>query len=164
MPIDIWFLRTQHPVVKVSQCRRGQDPEVVTRVLALDSQIKDLQHQIRTARHQRNEQSKEIGRLLASGNSADELRQEIKTLKATITKLEATLKQVTEVQSIELNKIGNIVHSDVPVEPRVTGPTPKVYLGAEPPINSSAGGGSAFGALTPRSGSKLCWNVGLCRH
>lgn len=116
MPIDPLDIRENTDAVRESQRKRGLEAEqLVDLFLAQDSQVRDVQHDINGLRGQINTNSKKFGKLMKTGESTDQLAKETRDLKDRVAQLEVKVGTLFGERANTLNKIGNLVHPQVPV-------------------------------------------------
>jgi seryl-tRNA synthetase len=111
--LDLRFVREHPESVKAGIRRRGIELDL-TEFLALDEQRRRTQQEIEVLRRRRNEVSEQIGRLKKSGELAEDLVSEMRSVGETIALMEAKIREAEETQRSILLNIPNIPHSTVP--------------------------------------------------
>ncbi|MEM2004296.1 MAG: serine--tRNA ligase, partial [Nitrososphaerota archaeon] len=94
--------------------RRGIDPSIVDRCIAMDEERRSLITRVQELRHRRNELAEEIGRAKKSGIDTSGMMRSVAEISREIEHLETRLEEVeTELRS-NLFKLPNIPHESVP--------------------------------------------------
>ena len=110
--IDIKLLAEDPDRVKASQIARGDDPELVDRVLAADAQRRAAL----TEFEQRRARQKSLGKEVAKAQGADKQRllAETKDLAAAVKELDAAAAEASATRDDLLRQIGNVIIDGVP--------------------------------------------------
>lgn len=93
--------------------RRGLDPQSAS-ILQMDEERRALQTEMQTLQQQRNEKSKEIGKIKAQGGDAQALMDQVAAFKNTITELEERERTLAESLNMHLAGLPNLIADDVP--------------------------------------------------
>lgn len=112
--IDINLIRDQPDVVRHSQEVRNMDPEVVDRVLALDSERRTLLSQVESLKAERNAVSKEIGKMKDPAERQVKI-DAMRTVGDQIAEMDERVRQVDADLLNEVSTIPNIPDPSVPV-------------------------------------------------
>ena len=114
--IDLKLIRDNPSFLDEALKKRGQDGLSAT-VLKLDKENREIIKELQTVQEERNEKSKKIGELSASGKNdeADKYKNEVSNLKVKLQELE--VKQRDSQKKIDdcLSRIPNIPDESVPV-------------------------------------------------
>ena len=110
--IDIKLLAEDPDRVKASQIARGDDPELVDRVLAADAQRRAAL----TEFEQRRARQKSLGKEVAKAQGVDKQRllAETKDLAAAVKELDAAAAEASATRDDLLRQIGNVIIDGVP--------------------------------------------------
>ena len=115
--IDIKFLRENPEVVKENIRKKFQDEKLplVDEVIELDAQSRTAQKEADDLRANRNKISKEIGKLMQSGQkeAAEKARQETADLKSAIAGLNSRRTEVSNELTDILLRLPNMPHASV---------------------------------------------------
>ncbi len=111
---DIAAIRQNPDFYKQGWLRRGFDESPVDEILSLDEKRRKIQTQLQELQAKRNEKSREIGEIKRQGGNADEVLQNVASLKGEIAELEAKEKKLGEDMNIILSGLPNILAEDVP--------------------------------------------------
>ncbi len=101
--LDIQFIRENPEKVRDGITKKGYDPKLVDKVLAIDVKRKELLQKVEELRRSRNETAKK--RDATAGSK----------IKASLQKLEPELERLTRQFTTQAYQIPNLPHSDVPV-------------------------------------------------
>ncbi|NIV04509.1 serine--tRNA ligase [Candidatus Saccharibacteria bacterium] len=93
---------------------KGEQADV-DKVLALDSQRRDILQKVERLKHERNVASKEVSQLKKAGQDASEIIEKTRSIGQEIKQLDDTLSSVEEELSYHLDRIPNIPHESVPI-------------------------------------------------
>ncbi len=110
---DLKDIRKNPAAFDQGWARRGLDPQT-PQILALDEQRRDVQTRLQEAQAERNEKSREVGKIKSSGGNADSLMQDVATLKETMAALEARDQVLNDDITAILSTLPNILFDDVP--------------------------------------------------
>ncbi len=111
--IDMRFLRENPDVVRASQTARGEDPEIVDRLVELDQERRDALQKFETLRAEQNQLSRQIGK--ASPEDRQAVLAEAKELAGQVKEAEAQA-DALQAQAAELNlQLSNVVDEAAPV-------------------------------------------------
>ncbi len=153
------LLRNEPDRVRTALANRGQDGALVDRFLALDGERRALLVVQEDRKRQRNEASREIGRLKASGGDAAAAIGAVAWLKGEIEAAEARLAALDkELAAVELS-LPNLPHESLPVGPDASANRVEA-VGGEPPRLASPPQahwdlGPALGILDFERGAKV---------
>ncbi len=112
--LDLNLLRREPERVKEGLRKRGDDPALVDRVLALDRQRRDLLKQVEAMRAERNRVSKEIARLRDAEARAAKIAA-MRELGERLKALEAHLREIEDRLHEQMAWLPNLPADDVPV-------------------------------------------------
>ncbi|MEM7618617.1 MAG: serine--tRNA ligase [Pseudomonadota bacterium] len=110
---DIKYIRDNPQDFDAAMARRGleaQSPEI----LSLDEKRRAIQTELQTIQQERNEKSKEIGKVKAAGGDAQEAMDAVSALKDKMGELEENDRNVGEQLKEILSGLPNIMKDDVP--------------------------------------------------
>jgi seryl-tRNA synthetase len=170
--LDPKLLRQDLDAVAANLARRGFELDR-DRYSALESERKDLQTRVESFRQRRNEQSKLIGRVKATGADVEALKREVGDLGTALAASEARLAELAAELDGFLAGLPNLLHSSVPdgadaaanVELRRWGTPPQL---AHEPLDHVAIGEKLglidFDAATKLSGSRFVVLKGAVAH
>src|SRR6266404_4219303 len=139
--LDLSYVRDHLPAVAESMRRRGQDPDAVLRDFAdINSKRSKAITEVETLKAQRNQASEEVAKRKKSGQPADDLIAQTKSLREKIESLEKTAESFDADLRTLLIAIPNIPHSSVPtgkdaadnLEVRKWGTAPKFDFAPKP--------------------------------
>ncbi|MEM2079976.1 MAG: serine--tRNA ligase, partial [Nitrososphaerota archaeon] len=112
--LDIKLMRQNPDIFRHGLRRRGIDPSIVDRCIAMDEERRSLITRVQELRHRRNELAEEIGRAKKSGIDTSGMMRSVAEISREIEHLETRLEEVeTELRST-LFKLPNIPHESVP--------------------------------------------------
>ena len=110
---DLKFIRDQPEEFDRLMARRGyKNPS--SHILFIDKKRRKLQTELQTLQARRNEASKQIGNIKSSGGNADELLNEVASIKQEMPKLELEEQKLAKQMNEFLISMPNILHKDVP--------------------------------------------------
>ena len=113
---DIKFIRNNPEKFEKQMYRRGLNIDSSS-ILGIDKVIRKKQSEIQVIQEQRNNSSKEIGKLISEGKDASDLKKNISEFKSTLTKLDHEIKNFSnELKRIKkcsylANDLGIEVHA-----------------------------------------------------
>ncbi|MEM4212358.1 MAG: serine--tRNA ligase, partial [Nitrososphaerota archaeon] len=108
--LDIKLMRQNPDIFRHGLRRRGIDPSIVDRCIAMDEERRSLITRVQELRHRRNELAEEIGRAKKSGIDTSGMMRSVAEISREIEHLETRLEEVeTELRST-LFKLPNIPH------------------------------------------------------
>ena len=110
---NIRFIRENPDAFDAALGRRGIDPLAAT-ILDIDTRRRAVQGQLQDLQSRRNVASKEIGARKGRGEDADELIQEVATIKSEMPKLEAEEGELASTLDAHLMELPNLLDADVP--------------------------------------------------
>ena len=110
---DIRFIRENPDAFDAALGRRGIDPLAAT-ILDIDTRRRAVQGQLQDLQSRRNVASKEIGARKGRGEDADDLIQEVATIKSDMPKLEAEEGELASTLDAHLMELPNLLDADVP--------------------------------------------------
>ncbi len=117
--LDRQILRSPEGIARLKQAlrHRGQDPEAVERLVALDERWRELTREVNELRRVQNEKARMVGRLKREGKheEAERVILESRTLSEKIQVLEQELREVSGRFEREWLLVPNIPHESVPV-------------------------------------------------
>ena len=110
---DLKFIRDQPEEFDRLMARRGyKNPS--SHILFIDKKRRKLQTELQTLQARRNEASKQIGNIKSSEGNADELLNEVASIKQEMPKLELEVQRLAKQMNEFLISMPNILHEDVP--------------------------------------------------
>jgi seryl-tRNA synthetase len=112
--LDITRIRKEPDVIEKALANRGDDPEVVSQVLAADERWRGLLAQVEELRAERNRVSREIGRMKDTAKR-ETLIVEMRAVGDRIGALENEVRQVEAEREKLLLTIPNVPHGSVPI-------------------------------------------------
>jgi len=143
--LDIRLIREKPDFVRARLATRGGDDEgKIDEALLADAERRKLETALQQLNADRNRLSKEIGKKLAGGETADELQERVRANGDQIADLDARAAAAEAEQNILLLQIANLPHESVPIgkepganrvvrswgeKPRLTKPADHVALG-----------------------------------
>ncbi len=139
--LDLSYVRDHLPAVAESMRRRGQNPDALLRDFAdINSKRSKAITEVETLKAQRNQASEEVAKRKKSGQPADDLIAQTKSLREKIESLEKTAESFDADLRTLLIAIPNIPHSSVPtgkdaadnLEVRKWGTAPKFDFAPKP--------------------------------
>ena len=110
---DIRFIRENPDAFDAALGRRGIDRLAAT-ILDIDTRRRAVQGQLQDLQSRRNVASKEIGARKGRGEDADDLIQEVATIKSDMPKLEAEEGELASTLDAHLMELPNLLDADVP--------------------------------------------------
>ena len=117
--LDIKFLRENPELVKENIRKKFQDRKLpmVDEAIALDLKRREGQAEADNLRNEKNKISKEIGRLMASGDKegAEEIKKKVAAFSARLKELEEEAPQVEEALRKIMLVLPNIIDPSVPI-------------------------------------------------
>jgi seryl-tRNA synthetase len=112
--LDIKQMRQSPEVFRRGLRRRGIDPSIVDKCLAMDEERRALITRIQLLRHRRNELAEEIGRAKKMGRDVSEMMRSVAELSQEIESIEARLEQVESELRSTLFRLPNLPDDSVP--------------------------------------------------
>lgn len=115
--LDRKLLRENPDTIKARLAARGRElPEIVDKILELDGEERKVQTKLDELRQQRNEESKEIGKLLKAGEAeaAEERKSFVKTVNENIEVVEARFGAIQDERVKLLSQLPNLPDPSVP--------------------------------------------------
>ncbi len=113
---DLRAIRQTPEEFDANWARRGLSPQT-PEILALDETKRALQTELQELLAERNEKSKEIGKIKSQGGDAEAIMAEVASLKDKIASLEEKQKEAEEALKTKLSGIPNQLAEDVPDGP-----------------------------------------------
>ncbi|MBN1865741.1 serine--tRNA ligase [Candidatus Sumerlaeota bacterium] len=113
--LDIHLFRNDPDRVTEGLRAKKADPSLVTRVQDLDAQRRDLTYRAELLKKERNEASKDVGKILKQGGDAEPIKERVRQIGDEIRTLDAQADEVTRQLEDILLVIPNLPHSSVPV-------------------------------------------------
>ena len=114
--LDIVRIRKEPEVVKAALAARGEEQQVIDRLLAVDESWRELLSQLEDLRAERNRVSVEIGRMKDAAGREARIA-EMREVGERISVLEAETRRVEEERQQQLLSLPNLPHVSVPVGP-----------------------------------------------
>ncbi len=118
--IDIKRLTENPEEYKVCLRNRGQSIDAIDKLISLDKERRELISSAEALRNDKNQKSKEFGKLKKEGSDTSLLEKEIKGINTSIDTAEAKLSQTQTAVDQILLTIPNYIQVDVPVGPDAT--------------------------------------------
>lgn len=114
--LDIRVVREHPEAVKVSEKKRGRNPEIVDQVLKLDESWKKELKKVEELKHQRNVVSQEINQAKKNKKEKEAIKKikEMKDVVDEIKEREYNADNLLQQRNETLKKIGNILDKEVP--------------------------------------------------
>ena len=114
--LDIRLIREKPDFVRARLATRGGDDEgKIDEVLHADAERRKLETALQQLNADRNRLSKEIGKKLAGGETADELQERVREIGDQIADLNARAAAAEAEQNILLLQIANLPHESIPI-------------------------------------------------
>ena len=110
---DIKFIRNNPEKFEKQMYRRGLNIDSSS-ILGIDKVIRKKQSEIQVIQEQRNNSSKEIGKLISEGKDVSELKKNISNLKSELTKIDQEIKNCSSELNDILKVLPNSLDDDVP--------------------------------------------------
>ena len=110
---DIKFIRNNPERFEKQMDRRGLKVNISS-ILAIDKSIRTKQSEIQVIQEQRNNSSKEIGKLISEGKDVSNVKKNISDLKSELTKLDHEIKNYSNELNDILKVLPNSLDDDVP--------------------------------------------------
>jgi len=111
--LDLQYVR-EHADEVEQALRKRRTTVDLSAILDLDRRRRVNLTEVEALKKTRNERSKEIGRVMQSGGDATTMREEVRSIGAQVSTLEAELEQIDSGLKEGLFEIPNIPHPDVP--------------------------------------------------
>ncbi len=113
--LDIKLIRENPKIVRESLKKRFMDGNIVDEILNYDLMWRESLRDIENLRHERNEKSILIGRLLREGKDVKESREDMKKINEKIKELEKKVEDYKKNRDYLLMKVPNLIHNSVPI-------------------------------------------------
>ncbi len=113
--LDSKFIRENPEIVRKSLRDRNDKEGLVEKFLDLDVKRREKIKEVEGLKRERNDASKNIGRMIKEGQDAAEAKNSVKEISDRISAIDTDLKQVEEEYIKVLEWIPNIPHESVPV-------------------------------------------------
>ena len=110
---DIKFIRNNPVKFEKQMHRRGLNIDISS-ILKIEKVIRKKQAEIQVIQEQRNNSSKEIGKLISEGNDVSELKKNISNFKSELTTMDLEIKKNTSELNNILKVLPNSLDDDVP--------------------------------------------------
>lgn len=110
---DIRAIRNEPEVFDKGWARRGLEPQS-PKILEMDESWRSVQTELQDVQAERNEKSKEIGKIKSQGGNADAIMAEVATLKDKMAALEEKERDLRADLDNLLSSLPNIMADDVP--------------------------------------------------
>lgn len=111
--LDLRAIRNDPKSYDINWKRRGLDPQAPD-ILKMDEERRAVQTELQELQQQRNEKSKEIGKIKGQGGDAQPIMDEVSTLKNQMTELEERERTLGESLNQHLSALPNMLADDVP--------------------------------------------------
>jgi seryl-tRNA synthetase len=113
--LDIQLFRNEPERVAQGLTAKGINPAEVDRVLELDAKRRDCTFQTEVLKKERNEASKQVGKILKEGGDAEPIKERMRVVGDEIKRLDDELKQANEDLQNLLMRLPNLPHESSPV-------------------------------------------------
>ncbi len=111
---DIRFIRENAETFDAAMKRRKFDEPQSPAILSLDKDLRSVQTELQTLQQERNEKSKEIGKIKSQGGDAQEVMDRVSAIKDQMGALEDKERDLAEELKTLLSSLPNIMKDDVP--------------------------------------------------
>ncbi len=111
------FRQNKELIIKGLEKKNYKNIEIVSEIIALDEEKRNIQQQSESVAAAINNASKQIGQLMASGNktAAEEQKNEVSQLKEKSKELNTQLAEIENLLTDKILQIPNLPHESVPV-------------------------------------------------
>jgi seryl-tRNA synthetase len=113
--LNIKLIRESPSMVYDALKKRGEDPNILDRLLKIEDERRELLRIVEEQRQRRNRLSEEIGKLKKQGKNVSMLLEDAKKISDEISHKQEELRQLEEETRQELLLIPNIPHESVPL-------------------------------------------------
>jgi seryl-tRNA synthetase len=113
--LDIQLFRNEPERVARGFAAKGINPAEVDRVLELDAKRRDCTFQTEVLKKERNEASKQVGKILKDGGDAEPIKERMRVVGDEVKRLDDELKQLNEDMQNALLRLPNLPHESAPV-------------------------------------------------
>jgi seryl-tRNA synthetase len=113
--LDIQLFRNEPERVAKGLTAKGINPAEVDRVLELDAKRRDCTFQTEVLKKERNEASKQVGKIVKEGGDAEPIKERMRVVGDEIKRLDDELKQANEDLQNLLMRLPNLPHESSPV-------------------------------------------------
>ncbi len=113
--IDIKLLRENPSLFRETMVNRFLDPAPVEKFLLLDAHWRDNIKKINDLRARRNARSLEISKAVKEGKDVEGIKEEVREINETLSKIENEQKSIEEERERVVNSIPNILDPEVPI-------------------------------------------------
>jgi len=113
--LDIQLFRNEPERVARGFAAKGINPAEVDRVLELDAKRRDCTFQTEVLKKERNEASKQVGKIVKEGGDAEPIKERMRVVGDEIKRLDDELKQANEDLQNLLLRLPNLPHESAPV-------------------------------------------------
>lgn len=113
--LDIQLFRTEPERMARGLTAKGINPAEVDRVLELDARRRDCTFQTEVLKKERNEASKQVGKIMKEGGDAEPIKERMRVVGDEIKRLDDELKQANEDLQNLLMRLPNLPHESSPV-------------------------------------------------
>ncbi|HNY28504.1 MAG TPA: serine--tRNA ligase [Candidatus Sumerlaeota bacterium] len=113
--LDIQLFRNEPERVARGFAAKGINPAEVDRVLELDAKRRDCTFQTEVLKKERNEASKQVGKIVKEGGDAEPIKERMRIVGDEIKRLDDELKQANEDLQNLLLRLPNLPHESAPV-------------------------------------------------
>ncbi len=110
---DIKTIRDNPQDFDAAMARRKLEPQSAS-ILSIDEQRRAIQTELQTLQQERNEKSKEIGKVKAAGGDAQDAMDAVTTLKDKMSEMEEAERVLADQMKEVLSSLPNIMKDDVP--------------------------------------------------
>lgn len=113
--LDIKFIRENPDAVRENCVKKNTDPDRINAILQLDTERRDVIQQVEDLKATRNSVSQEVAKRKKSGEDAEDLILEMRTVGDTIKELDDSLRSIDEQLTEHMMWVPNMAHESVPV-------------------------------------------------
>ena len=111
---DIKYIRDNPADFDTAMKRRGYEESQSSVILALDEKRRAVQTELQVVQQERNEKSKEIGKIKSQGGDAQSIMDEVSALKDKMGEMEESDRTLGEELKTIMSSLPNIMKDDVP--------------------------------------------------
>ncbi|MFW6303562.1 MAG: serine--tRNA ligase, partial [Candidatus Sumerlaeota bacterium] len=113
--LDIQKFRNEPDAVRKGLEAKAADPALVDSVLELDERRRELTYKSEQLKKERNDTSKQIGKIIKEGGDAEEIKARVREIGEEIKRLDDELSKIDADLKMLLLSIPNLPHESAPV-------------------------------------------------
>jgi len=113
--LDIRLFRENLDAVKKGLEAKKADPTMADKVVELDGTRREITFRAETLKKERNDASKEVGKLMKSGGDAEPIKARVRAIADEISALDVQLAEIQSLQDDLLLRIPNLPHESAPI-------------------------------------------------